>query len=164
MSCFDSCGVYLLSIIHPPRNPDCILQTVTPKHDHEKVYVPCHPSQVSYQKHMGGVDLSDQLIKNFSVIRKSRKAWEKPLSYDLKVYLLDSFIIMSKAKPLNQPRSLLIIRWFLKSLVEDYFKESLNNLQPSHSWKEMRRGSVTKGIPWRLHKQGKIVQSVPKRL
>ena len=101
MSCFDSCGVNLLSIIHPPRNPDCILQTVTPKHDHEQVYVPCHPSQVSYQKHMGGVDLSDQLIKNFSVIRKSRKAWEKPLSYDLKVYLLDSFIIMSKAKPLS---------------------------------------------------------------
>ena len=74
---------------------------LTPKHDHEQVYVPCHPSQVSYQKHMGGVDLSDQLIKNFSVIRKSRKAWEKPLSYDLKVYLLDSFIIMSKAKPLS---------------------------------------------------------------
>ena len=101
MSCFDSCGVYLLSIIHPPRNPDCILQTVTPKHDHEQVYVPCHPSQVSYQKHMGGVDLSDQLVKNFSVTRKSRKAWEKSLSYDLKVYLLDSFIIMSKAKPLS---------------------------------------------------------------
>lgn len=49
---------------------------------------------------MGGVDLSDQLIKNFSVTRKSRKAWEKSLSYDLKVYLLDSFI-MSKAKPLS---------------------------------------------------------------
>ena len=48
---------------------------------------------------MGGVDLSDQLIKTFSVVRKSRKAWKKLLGYDLEVCLLHSFIFMRKANP-----------------------------------------------------------------
>lgn len=50
---------------------------------------------------MGGVDLADQLIKTFSVIRKSRKAWKKLFGYGLEVCLLDSFIIMKKLKPSN---------------------------------------------------------------
>ena len=59
----------------------------------------CPPAQVDYQKYMGGVDLSDQLIKTFSVVRKSRKAWKKLFGYGLEVCLLDSFIIMRKTNP-----------------------------------------------------------------
>ena len=99
MSWLDRCGVYLLSTIHPLRNPDGTLPTVTWKNGREQVDVPCPPAQVSYQKHMGRVDLSDQLIKNFSVIRKSRKAWKKLHCYGLDVCLQDFFIIMRKANP-----------------------------------------------------------------
>ena len=53
----------------------------------EQVHVPCPPAQVDYQKHMGGVDLSDQLIETFSVVRKSRKPWKKLLGYGLEVSL-----------------------------------------------------------------------------
>lgn len=77
MSWFDRRGVYLLSTIHPPKNPDGTLPTIPRKNGREQVDVPCPPAQVDYQKYMGGVDLSDQLIKTFSVVRKSRKAWKK---------------------------------------------------------------------------------------
>ena len=50
---------------------------------------------------MGGVDLADQLVKTFSVIRKSPKAWKKLFRYGLEVCLLNSFIIMNKVKPGN---------------------------------------------------------------
>ena len=99
MSWFDRRGVYLLSTIHPPKNPDGTLPTIPRKNGREQVDVPCPPAQVDYQKYMGGVDLSDQLIKTFSVVRKSRKAWKKLLGYGLEVCLLDSFIIMRKANP-----------------------------------------------------------------
>ena len=59
--------------------------------------VPCPPTLVDYQLYMGGVDLSDQLIKTFSVMRKSREAWKKLFGYGLEICLLDSFIIMKKA-------------------------------------------------------------------
>ena len=55
--------------------------------------------KVDYQKYMGGVDLSDQLIKTFSVVRKSRKAWKKLFGYGLEVCFLYSFIIMRKTNP-----------------------------------------------------------------
>ena len=99
MSWFDRRGVYLLSTIHPPKNPDGTLPTIPRKNGREQVDVPCPPAQVDYQKYMGGVDLSDQLIKTFSVVRKSRKAWKKLLGHGLEVCLLDSFIIMRKANP-----------------------------------------------------------------
>ena len=99
MRWFDRRGVYLLSAIHPPKNPDGTLPTIPHKNGREQVDVPCPPAQVDYQKYMGGVDLSDQLIKTFSVVRKSRKAWKKLLGYGLEFCLLDSFIIMRKANP-----------------------------------------------------------------
>jgi len=48
---------------------------------------------------MGGVDLADQILQSFSVIRKSNKAWKK-LFYDgLEVCLLNScYFQESKAR------------------------------------------------------------------
>lgn len=98
MSWFDRRGVYLLSTIHPPKNADDSLPTVPRSNGRgERMDVPCPPAQVDYQLYMGGVDLSDQLMKTFSVIRKSRKAWKKLFGYGLEICLLDSFIIMKKA-------------------------------------------------------------------
>lgn len=93
--------VYHLSTIHPP---DLDGQPATIKRKSARggnVDINCPPAQLDYQKYMGGVDLADQLIKTFSVIRKSRKAWKKLFGYGLEVCLLDSFIIMKKLKPSN---------------------------------------------------------------
>lgn len=85
MSQFDRRSVYLPSIIHPPRKPLVwdinLLSSI----------LPCQ----SYQS----AESVAQLIHNFSLIRKSRKAWKKLLGYGLEVCLLDSFIITRKASP-----------------------------------------------------------------
>ena len=97
MSWFDKRSVYLLSTIHPPKNEDGSLPTTQRRtRNGEQIDVPCPPAHSDYQAYMGGVDLSDQLIKNFSVIRKSKKAWKKLFGYGLEVSLLDSFIIMKQ--------------------------------------------------------------------
>ena len=98
MSWFNRCGVYLLSTIHPPKNADDTLPTVPRSNGRgERIDFPCPPAQVDYQLYMGGVDLSDQLIKTSSAIRKSRKTWKKLFGYGLEICLLDSFIIMKTA-------------------------------------------------------------------
>ena len=94
----DKRPVYLLSTIHPPSTdvPTTILRR---EGRGERQPLPCPPAQVDYQKFMGGVNLADQMLKSFSVVRKSRKAWKKLFAYGLEVCLLNSFIIMRKAKP-----------------------------------------------------------------
>lgn len=57
---------------------------------------------MDYQKFMGGVDLADQMLKLFSVVRKSHKAWKKLFAYGLEVCLLNSFIIMRTAYPASK--------------------------------------------------------------
>ena len=80
----DKRPVYLLSTIHPPSSdvPTTILRR---EGRGERQPLPCPPAQVDYQKFMGGVDLADQMLKSFSVVRKSRKAW-KNLSIELVYY------------------------------------------------------------------------------
>lgn len=94
----DKRPVYLLSTIHPPSTdvPTTILRR---EGRGERQPLPCPPAQVDYQKFMGGVDLADQMLKSFSVVRKSREAWKKLFAYGLEVCLLNSYIIMRKAKP-----------------------------------------------------------------
>lgn len=94
----DKRPVYLLSTIHPPSTdvPTTILRR---EGRGERQPLPCPPAQVDYQKFMGVVNLADQMLKSFSVVRKSRKAWKKLFAYGLEVCLLNSFIIMRKAKP-----------------------------------------------------------------
>ena len=87
--------VYHLSTIHPS---DLDGQPATIKRK------PAHggnPAQLDYQKYMGRVDLSYQLVKTFSAIRNSRKAWKRLFSYGLEVCVIDSFIIMKTLKPSN---------------------------------------------------------------
>lgn len=93
VSWFDEASLH----IHPPKNDGHSLPNAQRKvRKGQAIAVPCPPAHCDYQKYMGGVDLSDQLIKNFSVIRKSKKAWKKLFGYGLEVCLLDPFIIMKQ--------------------------------------------------------------------
>ena len=51
---------------------------------------------------MGGVDLADQILQSFSVIRKSRKAWKNLFYHGLEVCLLNSFTIFKKVNRMLQ--------------------------------------------------------------
>ena len=98
MGWLDKRPVYLLSTVHPPSTdaPTTILRR---EGRGQRQPLPCPPAQVDYQKFMGGVDLADQMLKSFSVVRKSHKAWKKLFAYGLEVCLLNSFIIMRRANP-----------------------------------------------------------------
>lgn len=94
----DNRVVYHISTIHPldlEGQPAKIKRKRGRGHSED---INCPPAQLDYQKYMGGVDLADQLVKTFSVIHKSQKAWKKLFGYGLEVCLLNSFIIMKKAK------------------------------------------------------------------
>jgi len=97
---YDRRVVYHISTIHAPFNANEQPSTIMRRSgDGRRVEVKCPPAQLDYQNHMGGVDLADQLVKTFSVVKKSRKAWKKLFGYGLEVCLLNSFIILKKSKP-----------------------------------------------------------------
>ena len=86
----DTRDVHMLTTIH-----DESLQNVTNKRN------PTIPKQkpkciVEYNKHMGGVDRTDQLLEPFKVARKSLK-WYKKLAFHLmQLSLLNSFLLYKK--------------------------------------------------------------------
>ena len=96
MDWYDKRPVYLISTLHPPESvgaPSTVLRR-SQAGPHEPV--PCPLAQCAYQENMGRVDLADQILQSFSVIRKARKAWKKLFYYGLEVCLLNSFTIFKK--------------------------------------------------------------------
>jgi hypothetical protein len=55
-----------------------------------------------YNKHMGGVDVSDQYISSYSFIRKSKKWWRKMFFWLLEVAVVNSFILYNLSAASNQ--------------------------------------------------------------
>ena len=134
--------MYLLSIIHPPRKPDVLSFHVTVARV-PKVFL----------------NWSITFLSSESQGRLGRSYWV------MEVCLLDSFIITRKASP--QSTKEFIDYWTKVAsqlIAQRSFQGSLNDPHLSHSLKEIRRGSVTKSIPWRLQMQGDTMHSEPKRL
>ena len=57
----------------------------------ERVNIP--PAVKGYNANMGGVDLSDQLLKCYEIIRKSKKWWKTLFLHFIHVAIVNSFII-----------------------------------------------------------------------
>ena len=102
MAWYDRQPVYLISNIHPPVTigTPCTVERRSAAGALQSI--PCPPGQRAYQKYMGGVDLADQILSSFSVIRKSKKAWKKLFYYGLEVCLLNSFTIFKHVKQTPQ--------------------------------------------------------------
>ena len=102
MAWYDKRPVYLISTIHPPESVGAPTTVLRCSQAGPCEPVPCPPAQCAYQENMGEVDLADQILQSFSVIRKSRKAWKKLFYYGLEVCLLNSFTIFKKVNQTPQ--------------------------------------------------------------
>ena len=102
MAWYDKRPVYLISTIHPPESVGAPATVLRRSQAGPREPVPCPPAQCAYQENMGGVDLADQILQSFSVIRKSKKAWKKLFYYGLEVCLLNSFTIFKKVNQTPQ--------------------------------------------------------------
>ena len=81
MAWFDKCTVYLILSINPPVSTGEPATVQRQSAGGTREPVACPPAQSANQEFMGGVDLADQIQQNFSVVRKSNKAWKKLFYY-----------------------------------------------------------------------------------
>ena len=102
MAWYDKRPVYLISTIHTPESRGAPTTVQRRSQAGPREAIPCPPAQCAYQEYMGGVDLADQILQSFSVIRKSRKARKKLFYYGLEVCLLNSFTIFKEVKQTPQ--------------------------------------------------------------
>jgi hypothetical protein len=70
---------------------------------------------VNYNKNMGGVDRSDQMISYTNSIVKSFKWWEKVIFHVLAIAVLDAYILFKS----QNPNSVITHRVFRKKLVTE---------------------------------------------
>lgn len=91
----DTKVVCALSTFYPATGRDFIERgkgkLVGGRYVKDRVNIP--PPMKGYNANMGGVDLSDQLLKCYEIVRKSRKWWKTLFFHFIDVGIVNSFII-----------------------------------------------------------------------
>ena len=88
----DKRTVFTISTIHSAK-------MVNVKHNFRGEIVQKPRPVVDYTKHMFGVDLSDQLLAYYSLLRKSVKWWRKLAIHLVNLAILNAYIVYKKANP-----------------------------------------------------------------
>lgn len=115
----DSKEVIVLSNCHYPE-----VNTVLRKQKNgEKLTVPCPEPIITYNKIMGGVDLSDQNVSCYDIDRKSGKWWKKVFYKLFMTVIVNAWIIYKEIKKRpNHP-----LKPFLVCLSEQLISKGLDN-------------------------------------
>ena len=98
---YDSKGVYFLSTLHSAKYRDgtpAADQTVRRRSPNGPIDVPAPPLLHDYNKFMGGVDLADAILKNYSIGRKTFRAYRRILYYCIELCirnacLMEKFVV-----------------------------------------------------------------------
>ena len=102
---FDSKGVYFLSTIHaaehPADTPDAE-HTVRRRAANGTIDVPAPPLLHDYNHHMGGVDLADNIIKHYSIGRKTFRAYRRILYHGMELCIHNAYVIEDFVVPHQQ--------------------------------------------------------------
>uniref|UniRef100_A0A8C5MX79 PiggyBac transposable element-derived protein domain-containing protein n=1 Tax=Leptobrachium leishanense TaxID=445787 RepID=A0A8C5MX79_9ANUR len=88
----DKKDVYLLSTIHTERSVE-----VSVRGRAERIRKPVCIK--AYNRHMGGVDLADQLLQPYQIMRKSRAWYKKVAIYLMQIATHNAFLLCKKANP-----------------------------------------------------------------
>jgi hypothetical protein len=106
----DGKPVYMLSTVHGSD------MSATHRRDKDTNVIIMKPSMVvNYNKYMGGVDRSDQMISYTNSIVKSFNWWKKVIFHVLAIAVLDAYILFKS----QNPNSVITHRVFRKKLVTE---------------------------------------------
>ncbi|XP_060784757.1 piggyBac transposable element-derived protein 4-like [Neoarius graeffei] len=112
----DTCEVMMCSTIHKANSSDFVRRRVrNPDGTWTKKSFPVPEPVKEYNKYMGGVDLSDALIKYFSVDHKTSRWYMKLFLHFIDIAVVNSFIIykemaeVKKQKPLSQKKFRMVL-------------------------------------------------------
>lgn len=86
----DRKDIYMLTTIHPEGTV-----TVTERGSATQKEKPL--CVIAYNKYMGGVDLSDQILQPYLVLRKSKTWYKKVAIYLIQVAIHNSFVLYKKS-------------------------------------------------------------------
>uniref|UniRef100_A0A8C5EFR8 PiggyBac transposable element-derived protein domain-containing protein n=1 Tax=Gouania willdenowi TaxID=441366 RepID=A0A8C5EFR8_GOUWI len=104
----DTREVSVCSTIHPAVSEETVRRKVKDRDRHWAVRnIPCPAAIMAYNKHMGGADLSDQLIQYYSAHRKTARWYKTVLLHFLDIATTNAYILhreLSNAKEV-QPMS-----------------------------------------------------------
>lgn len=99
----DTKCVTVMSNEHPGHSENKVTRNVKDKDGkNAKKEVPIPAIIYSYNRFMNGVDRSDQLIKNYNVLRKTRKYWKTLFLHYIDIAIVNSYILYKEMHP--QPR------------------------------------------------------------
>ena len=90
----------------------------------EEVLVPIPDAIYDYNQHMGGVDLSDQLLQYFQTRRKTHKYWKTLFYHCIDIATTNAYILYRESLPSSQ-RSKYDHKKFLADLVNDLLSASM---------------------------------------
>lgn len=114
---YDKRPVYLLSTAHNATGPHTVR-----RHTGSGNYslVPCPPALKAYTTHMGAVDRSDRLSRQYTISRKSKKWWKRMFFYLVDTSISNAFILYD----LHPGRHRLSMLQFRESLIEALCRSS----------------------------------------
>ena len=105
----------------------------------ESCQVP-HPTAIAdYNKYMGGVDLTDQMVTVYKLDQKKRKWWRKVFFHMLMVAIYNAFIVFCETKHMKMP-----FLGYLVNLAEGLIDHERFSLPHKRTRKVGRRSNAAK--------------------
>ena len=105
----------------------------------ESHQVSCPTAIADYNKYMGGVDLTDQMVTVYELDRKNRKWWRKVFFRMLMVAVHNSFIVFCETNHMKMP-----FFGYLVSLAEGLIDQGRSGLPRKRTRKVGRRSNAAK--------------------
>ena len=89
----DTKDVCVLSTFHEATGTDQAKRRKKIDGKYQEMLVDIPPAIKSYNQSMGGVDLSDQLLQYYAVLRKTNKWWKTLFFHFIDVCVVNSYIL-----------------------------------------------------------------------
>lgn len=119
----DTKVVSVISTMHLATGNDTVERKIKDKDGHlVRKQVPIPPPIVEYNQHMGGVDLSDQLISYYNSLRKTKKYWRTLFLHFIDVMVTNAYILYSRHLP-EEERKKVTHKKFREVLVTELCQE-----------------------------------------